>query len=59
MGRSLGSAPAIEAAYHYQQELKGLIVESGFADQRNQLARLGVSHFFEDPEKVIGFGNHI
>jgi len=59
MGRSLGSAPAIEVAYHYQQGLKGLIVESGFADQRNQLARLGVSHFFEDPEKVIGFGNHI
>jgi hypothetical protein len=59
MGRSLGSAPAIEVAYHYQRELTGLIVESGFADQRNQLARLGVSHLFEDPEKVIGFGNHI
>lgn len=59
MGRSLGSAPAIEVAYHYQRELKGLIVESGFAEQRNQLARLGVSRLFEDPDKVIGFGNHI
>jgi len=27
MGRSLGSLPAIELAYHYQDELKGLIVE--------------------------------
>jgi hypothetical protein len=59
MGRSLGSAPAIEVAYHYQQQLKGLIVESGFADQRNQLARLGVSRLFRDPEKVIGFGNEL
>jgi hypothetical protein len=59
MGRSLGSAPAIEVAYHYQQQLKGLIVESGFAAQRNQLARLGVSFLFENPEEVIGFGNDL
>jgi pimeloyl-ACP methyl ester carboxylesterase len=39
MGRSLGSAPAIEVAYHYQDQLEGLIVESGFASQQNQLAR--------------------
>jgi len=31
MGRSLGSASAIELAYHYQDQLKGLILESGFA----------------------------
>lgn len=59
MGRSLGSAPAIEVAFSYEKKLKGLIVESGFADQRNQLARIGLSHLFEDPEKVIGFGNHV
>jgi alpha-beta hydrolase superfamily lysophospholipase len=59
MGRSLGSAAAIEVAYSYQDELKGLIVESGFAYQGNQLARIGAHHLFEDPEKVIGFGNHI
>jgi alpha-beta hydrolase superfamily lysophospholipase len=59
MGRSLGSAPAIEVAHHYQQLLRGLIVESGFAAQRDQLARLGVSGLFKDPEKVIGFGNDI
>jgi uncharacterized protein len=32
MGRSLGSIPAVEIAYHYQKELKGLIVESGSAE---------------------------
>jgi hypothetical protein len=59
MGRSLGSAPAIEVAFHYQQQLKGLIVESGFASQRNQLARLGVSRLFKDRQDVIGFGNDL
>jgi alpha-beta hydrolase superfamily lysophospholipase len=59
MGRSLGSAPAIEVAYHYQDQLKGLIVESGFAGQQNQLARRGVSRLFDNPEKVIGFGNDL
>jgi len=39
--------------------LKGLIVESGFASQRSQLARLGVSRLFKDPKEVIGFGNEI
>ena len=32
MGRSLGSVPVIELAYHYQDEITGLIVESGGAD---------------------------
>lgn len=57
MGRSLGSGPAIEVAYHYQSELKGLIIESGFASGRNQLRRLGVSHLFADD--AIGFGNDV
>jgi pimeloyl-ACP methyl ester carboxylesterase len=59
MGRSLGSAPAIEVAYHYQQRLKGLIVESGFASSRNQFARLGVAHLFRDIEDPVGFCNDI
>jgi alpha-beta hydrolase superfamily lysophospholipase len=59
MGRSLGSAPAIEIAYHHQQQLKGLIVESGFASSRKQLARLGVSHLFKDIEDPVGFCNDI
>jgi len=37
MGRSLGSVPAVELAYHYQDEIRGLIVESGGA---NLVARL-------------------
>ncbi|MCX5799673.1 MAG: alpha/beta hydrolase [Proteobacteria bacterium] len=59
MGRSLGSAPAIEVAYHYQQQLTGLIVESGFAIAKNQLARLGATHLFKDTENPVGFGNDL
>jgi pimeloyl-ACP methyl ester carboxylesterase len=59
MGRSLGSAPAIEVAYHHQGNLKGLIVESGFASGRNQFRRLGVSHLFDSIENPIGFGNDV
>lgn len=43
MGRSLGSASAIELAFHYQAEVEGLIVESGFADAFGLLSRFGVS----------------
>lgn len=59
MGRSLGSAPAIEVAYHYQSLLKGLIVESGFASARNQFIRLGISDLFGDVSNPIGFGNDL
>lgn len=31
MGRSLGSAPALELAAHYKDRIDGLIIESGFA----------------------------
>ena len=31
MGRSLGSMSALELAAHYQEEVQGLIIESGFA----------------------------
>jgi alpha-beta hydrolase superfamily lysophospholipase len=41
MGRSLGSASAIELASHYQIQLKGLIIESGFANVFNLLNYLG------------------
>jgi len=59
MGRSLGSAPAIETACRYQAEFKGLIVESGFAAVRKQLARIGLSHLFEDVADPVGFGNDL
>ncbi|MCI5138699.1 MAG: alpha/beta hydrolase [Candidatus Electrothrix sp. AR1] len=32
MGRSLGSAPAIEIAREYDEDISGLIIESGFAE---------------------------
>ncbi len=59
MGRSLGSAPAIETAYRYQSEFQGLIVESGFAAVRKQLIRIGMSRLFEDVADPVGFGNDI
>lgn len=43
MGRSLGSAAAIEVARHAGDRLAGLVVESGFADTFALLARLGLS----------------
>ena len=42
MGRSLGSAAAIEVACHHQEVIAGLIIESGFAHTLQLLARLGV-----------------
>jgi alpha-beta hydrolase superfamily lysophospholipase len=42
MGRSLGSAPAIEIVYHHQEQLKGLVIESGFASIINLLLYLGL-----------------
>lgn len=44
MGRSLGSMSAVELAYHYQDELKGLILESGSANNLRRLwGLLGVA----------------
>lgn len=43
MGRSLGSASALELAFHYAERLKGLIVESGFAYSGTLMELLGVS----------------
>ena len=37
MGRSLGSIPAIELAWHYQDEICGLIIESGTANNFRSL----------------------
>ena len=41
MGRSLGSIPAIEIARCYQEQIKGLIIESGFASIVKLLSHLG------------------
>ncbi len=58
MGRSLGSAAAIEVALHAGEGLAGLIVESGFADTFALLARLGVRvRGVQVDETRDGFGN--
>jgi fermentation-respiration switch protein FrsA (DUF1100 family) len=56
MGRSLGSAAAIEVAVHAGERLAGLIVESGFADTFALLHRLGLWVQGADEERD-GFGN--
>jgi alpha-beta hydrolase superfamily lysophospholipase len=56
MGRSLGSAAAIEIASRAGERLAGLIVESGFSDTFSLLARLGLRLPGADEEQG-GFGN--
>jgi hypothetical protein len=41
MGRSLGTASAVELAFHYQGQVEGLIVDSGFASPARMLRHLG------------------
>ena len=43
MGRSLGSAPAIELASARQDDIKGLIIESGFATVGRLVDLVGVA----------------
>lgn len=57
MGRSLGSASALEVASHYPDSVAGLIIESGFASTLSRLRFRGI-----DPERLgieerDGFGN--
>jgi fermentation-respiration switch protein FrsA (DUF1100 family) len=57
MGRSLGSAPALELAQAYPSDIDGLIVESGFARAVPLLRRLGIDTDrlgFQEPH---GFGH--
>ncbi len=56
MGRSLGSAAAIEIAARADERLAGLIIESGFANTLALLARLGLQVRGADEERD-GFGN--
>ncbi len=52
MGRSLGSISAFELAYHYQQEMKGFIIESGFASVVRIMFHLGVPALGMGLEKI-------
>jgi uncharacterized protein len=57
MGRSLGSAPALELAFLHQERLDGLIVESGFAYAGPLLQLLGVDLQALGFAEEIGFRN--
>ncbi len=52
MGRSLGSISAFELAYHYQQEMKGFIIESGFPSVVRIMFHLGVPALGMGLEKI-------
>lgn len=64
MGRSLGSASALELSAHYRAQIDGLIIESGFAFAGPLLQLLGVNmealgireeEGFQNIEKIQGF----
>jgi len=57
MGRSLGSASALELASCYEKEIRGLIIESGFAYAAPLLALLGVDVAAIGFEEKSGFRN--
>jgi pimeloyl-ACP methyl ester carboxylesterase len=46
MGRSLGCAPALEVAFHFEARMAGLIIESGFGHILPLLKLMGI----DDPE---------
>ncbi|MBC7075253.1 MAG: alpha/beta fold hydrolase [Syntrophomonadaceae bacterium] len=52
MGRSLGSISALELAYHYQDRVKGLIIESGFASVTRLVKHLGLPAYDVDLDKI-------
>jgi hypothetical protein len=52
MGRSLGSISALELAYHYQEEMRGLIIESGFPSVVRIMFHLGIPVSGEGLEKI-------
>jgi fermentation-respiration switch protein FrsA (DUF1100 family) len=56
MGRSLGSASALELAAAHSDEVDGLVIESGFAFAGPLLALLGAPPDVTTDETAIGFG---
>jgi len=57
MGRSIGSAAAIEVCCHHSEAIKGLLIESGFADTLPLLRNLGFDNSTLQLEEKDGFGN--
>jgi len=52
MGRSLGSISGLELAYHYQKEMEGLIIESGFPSVVRIMFRLGIPALVTGLERI-------
>jgi uncharacterized protein len=52
MGRSLGSLSTIELAYYYEDQIRGLIIESGFANILRILMHLGLPLYGVDYEGI-------
>jgi hypothetical protein len=57
MGRSLGSASAIDIAEKVGDRIAGLIIESGFAHTFALITRLSTIEYPSDHEAAHGFGN--
>lgn len=57
MGRSLGSASALEIAYSFQQEISGLILESAFAQTLPLLLTLEIDIQELSISEIDGFKN--
>ena len=57
MGRSLGSAPALELAFHYRDEIDGLIIDSGFAYAGPLLLLFGIDMQASGISEEQGFRN--
>jgi fermentation-respiration switch protein FrsA (DUF1100 family) len=57
MGRSLGSASVLELAAHYQDQIDGLIIESGFAYAGPLLQLLGIDMSTIGFKETEGFRN--
>jgi len=57
MGRSLGSASALELAWKYPEQIDALIIESGFAYVKPLLELLGVNIAAIGFEESAGFGH--
>src|SRR3972149_5801045 len=52
MGRSLGSISALELAYRYPENIRGLIIESGFCSAARIVAHLGIPASGIDLRKI-------
>ncbi|MFC2031804.1 alpha/beta hydrolase [Chloroflexota bacterium] len=55
MGRSLGSIPALEIAFHYQDDIQGLIIDSGTASNFHRLW----SYLKRSEQDIIENGNFL